>query len=287
MASEKEMVIRNYRHWEGTNRFYCDGNVMTGPNPKALLFTFLLVTLPGIVFAAFPLAYYAQNGAPIVTLLGVLLQAVSTILLMVTALSDPGYIPRQVTKNRPNPKRKGTYDVLLRSAELVKLKYCHTCNVFRPPRAVHCSICDCCVERMDHHCPWVGTCVGKRNYLAFFLFINSTLIYSVFVLIVSATHISHVVSDYRETHGEEHARAFELCMRESPLSLPLILYATAAFFFLAALCLYHYLLVCRNKTTNEDLKKSMRRLPRHPYDMASCTNNAAELLCANVAEAHF
>ena len=76
-------------------------------------------------------------------------------------------------------------------------------------------------------------------------------------------------------------------MRESPLSLPLIVYATVALFFLAALCLYHHLLVCRNKTTNEDLKKSMRRLPRNPFNLYTCPRNAAALLCNPVRAPHF
>ena len=65
-------------------------------------------------------------------------------------------------------------DVEINGKELM-LSYCNTCNVRRPPRTFHCSRCDACVEVHDHHCPWVGTCIGKRNHKFFtsFIFFSS------------------------------------------------------------------------------------------------------------------
>lgn len=51
-------------------------------------------------------------------------------------------------------------------------RLCEKCNLIKPDRAHHCSVCDCCVLKMDHHCPWVNNCVSFSNYKFFVLFLG-------------------------------------------------------------------------------------------------------------------
>ena len=53
-----------------------------------------------------------------------------------------------------------TKDVLV-NGHRVQVRYNDTCHFYQPPRAHHCSVNDNCIERFDHHCPWVGTTIGK------------------------------------------------------------------------------------------------------------------------------
>jgi len=39
--------------------------------------------------------------------------------------------------------------------------YCKKCDVWQPYRTKHCNLCEGCVSKFDHHCFWIGSCVGE------------------------------------------------------------------------------------------------------------------------------
>lgn len=52
-----------------------------------------------------------------------------------------------------------------------RLRYCNRCMFYQPLRTKHCRDCGRCVRTHDHHCPWIGTCVGEGNRAYFYWFL--------------------------------------------------------------------------------------------------------------------
>jgi len=122
------------------------------------------------------------------------------------------------------------------SLGLIKWRYCDKCLSFRPPRAHHCSICNACVMRMDHHCPWVGNCVGHKNHKFFVCFLFHALCG---VLIVSSQMIYNCVTvGFRRFEQNNH---FAIAM----------LLSTALIFSLGGLLGMHTYLILTNASTLE------------------------------------
>lgn len=89
-------------------------------------------------------------------------------------LSDPGYIKKD---------DKLDFVALLDTLEASCL--CPDCEVIRTPRCRHCVLCQRCVDRYDHHCPWVNNCIGKGNYAQFYIFVLLQTFYLFSVVVIS------------------------------------------------------------------------------------------------------
>ena len=66
--------------------------------------------------------------------------------------------------------------------------------MFRAPRVIHCNVCDCCVKGFDHHCLWVGTCIGERNFIWYQSFVLTLNIALAIALYLSGRAINHVLT---------------------------------------------------------------------------------------------
>lgn len=53
-------------------------------------------------------------------------------------------------------------------AHVIENGRCHLCNIHTSNKKTkHCGICNKCVHNFDHHCHWMNSCIGQRNYSAF------------------------------------------------------------------------------------------------------------------------
>ncbi|KAJ1606511.1 DHHC family palmitoyl transferase [Cryptosporidium canis] len=49
----------------------------------------------------------------------------------------------------------------------VRLRFCDYCRMYQPLRTKHCTACERCIRTHDHHCPWLGVCIGEYNRCKF------------------------------------------------------------------------------------------------------------------------
>ena len=73
-------------------------------------------------------------------------------------------------------------------------EYCPYCLVKRKFRSKHCLVCQQCVDEFDHHCFWVGNCIGKKNYTLFFTFLIYILLNTLFIMGINIYYLVNEIS---------------------------------------------------------------------------------------------
>lgn len=107
----RERITKRWEVFQGRNRFYCDGRLMTAPNSSVFLLTVFLITATSLLFFVFEYVIYqadwsffyfiyfsckylAENVTVAIPIIGVLLFLFTIASLFRTSLTDPGIIPR-------------------------------------------------------------------------------------------------------------------------------------------------------------------------------------------------
>jgi len=176
---------------------------------------------------------------------------------------NPGRIPTDRAGHLKCVKRFKFDEILF-----TKKQQCRTCEVEKPARSKHCSMCGFCVEKYDHHCVWINQCVGLYNYRWFlaFLWLHSILCgygaiaaFCIFCNIIhkeellTATFVNNVTG---ERFAADWNMIFRYLLQTQQVMFGLSVLCVVICIMLQIFIMYHLYLIRLGVTTNESIKIS-------------------------------
>jgi len=261
------------------NTVLCDGRLISGKELGGFQFTASLIFISTGLFHGFSGPYLWNELHPILPLISAYICFQTIVTLFRAAFSDPGIIPKATLLESLQSAEEDVKvtDVHLAFTKKVKvkgtghdLKLCKTCNIYRPPRATHCGECDNCVDGFDHHCPWVGNCVGRRNYRYFLSFVFSLAMMCVVLFILSCVHLVHKAQVGGASAGET--------LGQYPSAVIIMLLAFLTVILVGGLVAFHCGLISEMQTTNESIKYMYDDTDENPYYRGSWRHNISYLM---------
>lgn len=166
-----------------------------------------------------------------------------------TWLGDPGFI------SPPKEDKLKAVVELAEKDEFNVMKLCTTCLVVRPLRSKHCSICKKCVEVMDHHCPFTGNCIGKKNHRFFVGYLILLSFCGIFVVHTGFLYVGEICG----LSSQNFLLTIGPTLECAPWSMFVLCFSFASTVWISFLtCMQVYQISMMAMTTNE-------RLNQHRY----------------------
>ena len=259
--SKKEINMIDLNKIYGLNKIICNNKIIIGEKYYTMLLTFFMYSVPYIL----SIIFFTKSG-PLELYQNLIYIIISSILYIIHIYSmlkggctDPGILPRQ--------NKDVYYDTNCISmnyrilGHIHRVNYCYSCYLFRPPRTSHCALCDNCVQRFDHHCMWLGNCVGKNNYKYFYALLSSLNIHCIFQIIFCVFSLNLEV---KQIKNKEITNYIFIIIMGVIILYNLLFF----FFFIGKLFFLHTYLVFKGITFYEYSKDKMQSYPDgiNPYN---------------------
>lgn len=268
----------------GEGKVFCRNSSVfafyAGPEYYGGLGTLALIIAISALFNVFTAPYFINTGVLGALIVVWIAQAVSVVAILSLLFRDPGIVPRSLHFHREQyDPVKGIFRERAPPAAFEnairtfpqRSKFCDSCGTVRAPRVVHCSSDDVDMERFDHHCPWLGCCVAKRNYKIFLCFLVSLSTAVLGVIGVSIAHLAlYTLDDYNTSNDLNRSVRTSLA---GNIPVAIVCGISVIFmWFIVGLTAYHIFLATHAMTTYEHIRGAFESIG-NPYDRGAWYKN--------------
>ena len=242
--------------------------------------------------------------ASFVVVVSLTLTVVTSLFLAVSV--DPGVIPPiahhsaegigreptaplvvDLTTGHPSPLLPQATTMVQVKSAVVECKMCPTCNIIRPPRSSHCKECNWCVRDFDHHCGVLGSCVAKRTFRYFILFLYSIsaleLYIGIRVIVTLAVTGGGILASNGSSGSHHDSQSNMRSSWQAALGIATLVFSACGACLTLPLAVMNTELMCENRLQKESVRRVAyrdreNRIVENPFD-EGCAANTASRCC--------